>query len=115
MRQSSLIRKLLLLASLSVMITNQLFAQRIPTKKEQYAQQCVQQQRSIHQSLNDKAGDTDFKPYCACVASALEKRLTPEQFQSLGNKTSGSKPAWLKQVETQASRSCMTQEPKLQV
>lgn len=97
------------------MICNQSFAQSVPAKKEQYAQQCVQQQRSIHQSLKDKASDTDFKPYCACVAGALEKRLTPEQFQFLGNQNSGAKPAWLKQAETQASRSCMTQEPKLQV
>lgn len=103
------------LVLLTAVSSNAAFAQNTPAKKEAYAQQCVQQQRSIHQGMNDKASDTNFKPYCSCVASALEKRLTPEQFQSLGDQMNGAKPSWLKQAEMQAGRSCMTQEPKLQV
>lgn len=112
---SSLNIRFALLVLLSSVTSNLAFAQNAPVRKEAYAQQCLQQQRSIHQGIKDKAGDTDFKPYCTCVANALEKRLTPEQFQSLGNHANEAKPSWLKQAEIQASRSCMTQEPKLQV
>ena len=94
---------------------NPLLAQSNPKPQERYKQQCVQQQRAVHQRLSDKVSDADFIPYCSCVASALEKNLTPEQFRDLGKNATGAKPAWLKQAEAQASRSCIPSEPKLQV
>lgn len=80
-----------------------------------YTQQCVEQQRAIHQRLKDKVSDADFLPYCSCFITALEKRLTPEQFRAIANTTKGAKPAWLKQAESDAGRSCIPSEPKLQV
>jgi hypothetical protein len=94
---------------------NPLLAQGSPKPQERYTQQCIQQQRAIHQRLSDKVSDADFIPYCSCVAIALEKSLTPEQFRELGNNVKGAKPAWLKQAEQQAGRSCIPSEPKLQV
>jgi hypothetical protein len=94
---------------------NPVLAQGNPKPQERYTQQCVQQQRTIHQRLSDKVSDADFTPYCSCVASALEKNLTPEQFRELGSNVKGAKPAWLKQAEQQAGRSCIPSEPKLQV
>jgi hypothetical protein len=90
-------------------------AQGAPKPNELYTQQCIQQQRSIHQGLKDKLSDADFKPYCSCFIGALEKRLTLEQFRALGESTKGAKPVWLKQAESQAGRSCIPSEPKLQV
>jgi hypothetical protein len=84
-------------------------------QKELYTQQCVEQQRSIHQRFSDKVSDADFVPYCSCFIGALEKRLTPEQFRDVGNSAKGAKPAWLKQAEQQAGRSCIPSEPRLQV
>lgn len=80
-----------------------------------YTQQCVQQQRTIHQRLKDKVSDADFLPYCSCFVTALEKRLTPEQFRAIANTAKGAKPAWLKQAESDAGRSCIPSEPRLQV
>lgn len=90
-------------------------AQSTPNQNEAYTQQCIQQQRSIHKGLKDKLSEADFKPYCSCFVSALEKRLTPEQFRAVGSSAKGTKPAWLKQAESQAGRSCIPSEPKLQV
>ncbi len=94
---------------------NPVLAQGNPKPQERYTHQCVQQQRTIHQRLSDKVIDADFIPYCSCVASALEKNLTPEQFRELGSNAKAAKPAWLKQAEQQAGRSCVPSEPKLQV
>jgi hypothetical protein len=92
-----------------------ILAQTGPKQKERYTQQCVEQQRTIHQRFSDKVTDADFIPYCSCFVGALEKRLTPEQFRDIGNSAKGTKPAWLKQAEQQAGRSCIPSEPKLQV
>jgi len=82
---------------------------------ETYTQQCVEQQRTIHQRLKDKVSDADFLPYCSCFVTALEKRLTPEQFRAIANTAKGAKPAWLKQAESDAGRSCIPSKPRLQV
>lgn len=94
---------------------NPLLAQSNLKPQERHTQQCVQQQRMIHQQLSDKISDADFLPYCSCFVSALEKRLTPEQFRAISESTKGAKPSWLKQAEQQAGRSCIPSEPKLQV
>ena len=90
-------------------------AQASSKQKELYTQQCVDQQRTIHQRLSDKVSDADFIPYCSCFVGALERRLTPEQFRDMSTSAKGAKPAWLKQAEQQAGRSCIPSEPKLQV
>ena len=104
-----------ILVSVCLLNTSPLLAQASSKQKELYTQQCVAQQRTVHQRLSDKVSDADFIPYCSCVAGALEKRLTPEQFRDMGNSAKGAKPTWLKQVEQQAGRSCIPSEPKLQV
>jgi hypothetical protein len=113
---NSILKTLGLSAAFACLLgANPLLAQGNPKPQERYTQQCVQQQRTIHQRLSDKVSDADFIPFCSCVASALEKNLSPEQFRELGNNAKGAKPAWLKQAEQQASRSCIPSEPKLQV
>jgi hypothetical protein len=101
--------------SVYLLNSSPLLAQANSKQKELYTQQCVDQQRAIHQRLSDKVSDADFIPYCSCFIGTLEKRLTPEQFREMGNSAKGTKPAWLKQVEQQAGRSCIPSEPKLQV
>jgi hypothetical protein len=113
---NSILKTLGLSAAIACLLgANPLLAQGNPKPQERYTQQCVQQQRTIHQRLSDKVSDADFIPFCSCVANALEKNLSPEQFRELGNNAKGAKPAWLKQAEQQASRSCIPSEPKLQV
>ena len=104
-----------ILVSVCLLNASPSLAQASSKQKELYTQQCVDQQRSIHQRFSDKVSDADFIPYCSCFVGALEKRLTPEQFRDTGNSAKGAKPAWLKQAEQQASRSCIPSEPKLQV
>ena len=112
----SILKTLGLSAAIACLLSaNPLLAQGNPKPQERYTQQCVQQQRTIHQRLSDKVNDADFIPYCSCVASALEKNLSPEQFRDLANNVKATKPSWLKQAEAQASRSCIPSEPKLQV
>jgi hypothetical protein len=101
--------------SVCLLNANPPLAQASSKQKELFTQQCVDQQRSIHQRFSDKVTDADFMPYCSCVVSALERRLTPEQFRDMGNSAKGAKPPWLKQAEQQAGRSCIPSEPKLQV
>lgn len=110
-----LIKALGIIGTVYFMSTGLAHAQSTLKPNELYTQQCVHQQRSLHQGLKDKLSDADFKPYCSCFIGALEKRLTPEQFRALGESAKGAKPAWLKQAESQAGRSCIPSEPKLQV
>jgi hypothetical protein len=104
-----------ILVSVCLLNASPLLAQASSKQKEIYTQQCVEQQRNVHQRLSDKVSDADFIPYCSCVAGTLEKRLTPDQFREMSNGAKGAKPAWLKQAEQQAGRSCIPSEPKLQV
>jgi hypothetical protein len=104
-----------ILVSVGLLNASPSLAQASSKQKELYTQQCVDQQRSIHQRFSAKVSDADFIPYCSCFVGALEKRLTPEQFRDVGNSAKGAKPAWLKQAEQQAGRSCIPSEPKLQV
>jgi hypothetical protein len=104
-----------ILVSVCLLNADPLLAQASSKQKELYTLQCVERQRSIHQRFSDKVSDADFIPYCSCVVGALEKRLTPEQFRDMGNSAKGTKPAWLKQAEQQAGRSCIPSQPKLQV
>jgi hypothetical protein len=109
--------KHLVAISVSVCLLNSspILAQANSKQKELYTQQCVEQQRTVHQRFSDKVSDADFMPYCSCFVGALEKRLSPEQFRDMGNSAKGTKPVWLKQAEQQAGRSCIPSEPKLQV
>jgi len=104
-----------ILVSVCLLNSSPLLAQANPQQKDRHTQQCIDQQRAIHQRLSDKVSDADFIPYCSCVVGALEKRLTPEQFRDIGNSAKGTKPAWLKQAEQQAGRSCIPSGPKLQI
>ena len=104
-----------LFVSVCLLNSGPVLAQASSKQKELYTQQCVDQQRTMHQRFSDKVSDADFIPYCSCFVSALEKRLTPEQFRDVSNSAKGAKPAWLKQAEQQAGRSCIPSEPKLQV
>jgi hypothetical protein len=101
--------------SVYLLNSSPLLAQASSKQKELFTQQCVDQQRTIHQRFSDKVSDADFMPYCSCFVGALERRLTPEQFRGMSNSAKGAKPAWLKQAEQQAGRSCVPSEPKLQV
>jgi hypothetical protein len=101
--------------SVCLLNSSPILAQVSSKQKEPYTQQCVDQQRTMHQRFSDKVSDADFIPYCSCFVGALEKRLTPEQFREMGNSAKDVKPAWLKQAEQQAGRSCIPSEPKLQV
>ncbi|MFZ4119317.1 MAG: hypothetical protein ACOYKP_06540 [Polynucleobacter sp.] len=104
-----------ILVSVCLLNASPSLAQASSKQKERFTQQCIEQQRAIHHRLSDKVTDADFLPYCSCVVGALEKKLTPEQFRDMGNSAKGAKPAWLKQAEQQAGRSCIPSEPKLQV
>ena len=104
-----------ILVSVCLLNASPSLAQPSSKQKELYTQQCVDQQRSIHQRFSDKVSDADFIPYCSCFVGALEKRLTPEQFRDMRNSAKGAKPTWLKQAEQLAGRSCIPSEPKLQV
>jgi len=66
-----------ILVSVCLLNASPLLAQANSNQKELYTQQCVAQQRTIHQRLSDKVSDADFIPYCSCVVGALERRLTP--------------------------------------
>jgi phage/plasmid-associated DNA primase len=104
-----------ILVGICLLNSSSVLAQTSSKQKELSTQQCVEQQRTIHQRFSDKVSDADFISYCSCVVGVLEKRLTPEQFRDIGNSAKGAKPAWLKQAEQQAGRSCIPSEPKLQV
>lgn len=74
---------------------------------------CANEQLSQHKGIKGRALEAnDFNEYCKCEADYILKKATKEQL-NLISKDQTIKPIWLKQIKSNALKSCIEQEKKI--
>ena len=84
----------------------------ITSFKKSYEASCVKEQVKRHSGIKGITAD-QFAAHCACTSNQLSKSLNTSEIETLLNNQT--RPSWLKEKESAAARSCLTQEPKIQV
>jgi len=84
----------------------------ITSFKKNYESSCVKEQVKRHSSVKGITAD-QFTAHCECTSTQLSKSLNISEIETL--LSNQSKPSWFKEKESAAAKSCLTQEPKIQV
>jgi hypothetical protein len=84
----------------------------ITSFKKNYQESCVQEQVKRHSGIKGITAD-QFTAHCACTSTQLSNSLNTSEIEALNNNQT--KPSWFKQKESAAAKSCLMQEPKIQV
>jgi hypothetical protein len=84
----------------------------ITSFKKNYQESCVQEQVKRHLGVKGITAD-QFSAHCACTSTQLSNSLNTSEIESLNNNQI--RPSWFKQKESAAAKSCLMQEPKIQV
>lgn len=80
--------------------------------KKSYESSCIQEQLKRHAGVKGLTAE-QFTAHCACTSTQLSKSLNTNEIETLINNQT--RPSWFKQKESAAAKSCLTQEPKIQV
>jgi hypothetical protein len=80
--------------------------------KKSYQASCVQEQVKRHSGVKGITAD-QFTAHCACTSTQLINNLNTSEIETLNNNQT--RPSWFKQKESAAAKSCLMQEPKIQV
>ncbi len=80
--------------------------------KKSYQESCIQEQVKRHSGIKGITAD-QFRAHCACTSTQLSNSLNTSEIETLNNNQA--RPSWFKQKESAAAKSCLTQEPKIQV
>jgi hypothetical protein len=84
----------------------------ITSFKKSYEASCVKEQVKRHAAVKGITAD-QFVAHCACTSNQLSKSLNTSEIEALlSNQV---RPSWFKEKESAAAKSCLTQEPKIQV
>jgi hypothetical protein len=84
----------------------------ITSFKKSYEASCVKEQVKRHSGIKGITAN-QFIAHCACMSNQLSRSLNTGEIEALlSNQT---RPSWFKEKESAATRSCLTQEPKIQV
>lgn len=84
----------------------------ITSFKKNYQESCVQEQVKRHSGIKGITAE-QFTAHCACTSTQLSNSLNTSEIESLNNNQT--RPSWFKQKESAAAKSCLMQEPKIQV
>jgi hypothetical protein len=101
-------------ASLSLLFSGLAFSQSasITGFKKNYESSCVKEQVKRHSGVKGITAD-QFTAHCECTSTQLSKSLNTSEIETLlSNQT---RPSWFKEKESAAAKSCLMQEPKIQV
>ncbi len=80
--------------------------------KKSYESSCVKEQVKRHSGVKGITAD-QFAAHCECTSAQLSKSLNTNEIETLlSNQT---RPSWFKEKESAAAKSCLMQEPKIQV
>ena len=78
-----------------------------------FQKNCAQEQLQDHKDIKKKSlTEEDFKPYCNCLAEYISKNSSNRQVNELLMNPK-SKPEWLKTLELNAMKSCLTADAKM--
>ena len=84
----------------------------ITSFKKSYEASCVKEQVKRHSGVKGITAD-QFVAHCACTSNQLSKSLNTSEIEALLNNQT--RPSWFKEKESAAAKSCLMQEPKIQV
>ena len=101
-------------AAFSLLFSGLAFSQSasITSFKKNYESSCVKEQVKRHSGVKGITAD-QFAAHCECTSTQLSKSLNTNEIESLlSNQT---RPSWFKEKESAAAKSCLMQEPKIQV
>lgn len=89
---------------------NQAFAQAISSD---FQKTCAQEQVQEHKGIKNKSlTESDFMPYCQCLAEFISKNSSNKQVNELLMDPKA-KPEWLKAIEIKATKSCLASDQKM--
>lgn len=80
--------------------------------KKSYESSCIQEQLKRHSGVKGLTAE-QFSGHCECTSTQLSKSLNTSEIETLINNQT--RPSWFKQKESAAAKSCLMQEPKIQV
>jgi len=80
--------------------------------KKSYELSCVKEQVKRHSGVKGITAD-QFTAHCECTSTQLSKSLNTNEIETL--LSSQTRPSWFKEKESAAAKSCLMQEPKIQV
>jgi hypothetical protein len=84
----------------------------ITSFKKSYEATCVKEQVKRHAAVKGIRAE-QFVAHCACASDQLSKSLNTAEIEALLNNQT--RPGWFKEKESAAAKSCLMQEPKIQV
>ena len=84
----------------------------ITSFKKNYQESCIQEQLKRHAGVKGLTSE-QFTAHCACTSTQLSNNLNTSEIETLNNNQT--RPSWFKQKESAAAKSCLMQEPKIQV
>ena len=100
--------------TVSLLVSGLAFSQsaNITSFKKSYESSCVKEQVKRHAGVKGLTAE-QFSVHCECTSTQLSKSLNTSEIETLINNQT--RPSWFKQKESAAAKSCLTQEPKIQV
>jgi hypothetical protein len=101
-------------AAFSLLSSGLAFSQsaNITNFKKSYESSCVKEQVKRHAGVKGITAD-QFAAHCECTSAQLSKSLNTNEIETLLSKQT--RPSWFKEKESAAAKSCLMQEPKIQV
>lgn len=107
--------KKLLISSLVPLLMATFSAQSLAVQAGDLIKECSQQQVAAHkglQGLKKSLTESEFQPYCSCVAKTIEESATQSQMDELKSMGIGRKPKWFLGIQKSAEQKCLSGEPK---
>lgn len=84
----------------------------ISSFNKSYESSCIKEQIKRHSGVKGLTAD-QFAGHCECTSTQLSKSLNISEIETLLNNQT--RPSWFKEKESAAAKSCLMQEPKIQV
>lgn len=100
--------------TVSLLVSGLAFSQsaNITSFKKSYESSCVKEQVKRHSGIKGITAD-QFAAHCECTSTQLSKSLNTSEIEAL--LSNQARPNWFKEKESAAAKSCLKQEPKIQV
>lgn len=113
-----MMRKKLLTYLLLSLLTTTFSVQSFAVQTGDLIKECSQQQVAAHkglQGLKKSMTESEFQPYCSCVAKTIEESATQSQMEELKSMGIDKKPKWFLGIQKSAEKKCLSGEPKISI
>ena len=108
--------KKLFITLLLPLLTATFSAKSFAVQEGDLIKECSQQQLAAHKGvkgLNKSLTESEFQPYCSCVAKTIEESASQSQIDELKNMGIDKKPKWFLGIQKSAEKKCLSGESKI--